>query len=54
MKDELIGDGLANVQYVVHGDVLAVPVGWVCPLDADRALGIGNVVMLSYQYFAFV
>ena len=51
MKDELIGDGLATVQYVVHGDVLVVPVGWVCPLDADHALGIGNAFMLSYHAF---
>ena len=50
MKDELIGNGLATVQYVVHGDVLVVPVGWVYPLDADRALGTRNAFMLSYQY----
>ena len=49
MKDELIGDGLATVQYVVHGDVLVVPVGLVCPLDAGYALGIGNAFMLSYH-----
>ena len=49
MKDGFIGDGLAPVQYVVHGGVLVVPVGRVCPLDADRTLTIGNAFMLSYQ-----
>ena len=49
MKDELIGDRHATVQYVVHGDVPVVPVGLVCPLDAGYALGIGNAFMLSYH-----